>query len=130
MNTHVGLFAAEPEVLVRFYTEKMNFVEAGRRVIPQSMMQPIFGLEVDCEMIKLRLDDTTLEIFAPLENRLERKREGIAGYNHWGITVADKEDYCLRLERSGVTIIKAEKDGRQIYFIKDPEGNLIEVFDS
>ena len=129
MNTHIGLFAENPEALVRFYVEKLDFQEAGTRLIPKSLMILLFGLDADCEMIKLRRGDIILEIFAPEGMELRRKTDDMSGYNHWGITVKNKGDYCHRLEQKGVTVIKAEKGGRFIYFIKDPEGNRIEVFD-
>lgn len=130
MNTHIGLFAENAEALTRFYVEMLGFEEAGRRVISKSLMVPIFGLSDDCEMIKLRQGDTILEIFSPVGPK-PRVSNGIrAGYNHWGITVANREEYCTRLEQQGVTVIRAEKEGRNIYFIKDPEGNRIEVFDA
>ena len=130
MNTHIGLFAENPEILVRFYEEKLDFQEAGTRLVPKSLMTPIFGLDADSKMIKLRKGDIILEIFAPEGIELRRKTDDMFGYNHWGITVANKEDYCLRLGQRGVPVIKAGADGRFIYFIKDPEGNRIEVFEA
>jgi catechol 2,3-dioxygenase-like lactoylglutathione lyase family enzyme len=50
------------------------------------------------------------------------------GYNHWALGVGDKEMFVRGLEKKGVRILKLEGTGRFIFFVKDPEGNLIEIY--
>ena len=81
-------------------------------------------------MAKLSHDDFGLEIFwFTGGNCLVFSAGGWSpGYNHFSIEVGNKQRFCERLAReSGVKIIKIERSGSYTYFIKDPDGNLIEV---
>jgi len=128
-NIHIGLFAQDAKKMLDFYTRKLGFTASEERQLPASIMTSIFGLDSECLMVKLKLDDIVLEIFSPANIVLTPSRENKSGYNHWGITVADKAEYCRRLEKNGVEIIKTSYKERFVYFIRDPEGNLIEVFE-
>ncbi len=44
------------------------------------------------------------------------------------MTVEDKELFCRDMAARNVEVIKVENKSRFIYFLKDPDGNLIEVF--
>ena len=70
-----------------------------------------------------------IEIFVPQSGRLDDKITPLQGYNHWGLGVEDKELFVRELESNGVPVLKLEGTGRFIYFIKDPEGNLIEIYE-
>jgi len=126
---HIGLISGNAEMLVKFYTEKLGFKENGARLIPASLMKQLFGLNCECQMTKLVLGEIVLEIFNPMGIDISLRREDTSGLNHWGLNVSDKESLCRDLASKGVEIIKAPNKDRYIYFIKDPEGNRIEVFD-
>lgn len=128
-NIHLGLFALDAKKIINFYTGKLGFTAEEERKVPESIMSSVFGLDSDCLMVKLRLEGIVLEIFSPDNTALVPRIKQSAGYNHWGITVADKVEYCRRLADNGVEIIKTAYKERFVYFIKDPEGNLIEVFE-
>lgn len=126
---HIGLITGNADILVKFYTEKLGFKESGARLIPAALMKKLFGLTSECQMTKLVLGEIVLEIFNPGGIDISLKREDTSGLNHWGLNVLDKESFCRDLAGKGVEIIKAPYKDRYIYFIKDPEGNRIEVFD-
>jgi catechol 2,3-dioxygenase-like lactoylglutathione lyase family enzyme len=54
--------------------------------------------------------------------------ERCAGINHWGMNVRDKDAAIRGFEKKGIPIIKFDARGKWIYFIKDPDGNLIEIY--
>ncbi len=126
---HIGLISGNADLLVKFYTNKIGFKESGNRLIPASLMKQLFGLTCECQMTKLVLGEIVLEIFSPRGIDISLRTEDISGLNHWGLNVSDKESFCRDLASKGVDIIKAPNKDRYIYFIKDPEGNRIEVFD-
>lgn len=126
---HIGLFALDAKKLLDFYTSQLGFAASEERQVPANIMSSVFGLDSDCLMVKLRLDDIVLEIFSPESIVLKPSIKKSGGYNHWGITVADKAEYCRQLAKKGVEIIKTPYKERFVYFIRDPEGNLIEVFE-
>jgi catechol 2,3-dioxygenase-like lactoylglutathione lyase family enzyme len=124
---HIGLFAAQPDRLIDFYINKLGFILEAEKEVPQYLMRRVFDVNSSCRLIKLRRGDAVLEIFSC--SHLNRKRLGDRnlGFNHWGLGVDDKEAFCLEVERKGVTLLKIDMNGRFIIFIKDPEGNLIEL---
>jgi catechol 2,3-dioxygenase-like lactoylglutathione lyase family enzyme len=129
---HIGLFSRDPNGLVSFYVEKMGFQQLGTKTISEDWMTRIFGLQASCQLIKLRLGSAILEIFAPspgAEN-VGSRITAFEGYNHWALGVNDKESFVHDLEARGVPLVKLQATERFIYFVKDPEGNLIEIYQS
>jgi len=129
MCHHIGLFSQNPESLVSFYTEKLDFEHQGTKSISADWMTRIFGMPDACQLIKLRFGSAVVEIFAPRTGGLDNRTTPSVGYNHWGFGVEDKEAYVSRLEKKGVPVLKLEGTGKFIYFIKDPEENLIEIYE-
>lgn len=128
-GTHVGLFTNHPEELIQFYTQKLGFEQGESRIIPADFMNQVFGVPAICQMTKLKYDTVILEVFSPENLELKLSSLPSAGYNHWGLAVDDKEQFCQALVQKGVKVIKAQYKDRFIYFIQDPEENRIEVFE-
>jgi len=126
---HIGLFSQYPDKLLPFYTEKLGFESQGSKSISKEWMIQIFGMPAACQLIKLRYGSAVVEIFVPRVEGLKNRITPSVGYNHWGLSVEDKEAYVRRLEKVGVPILKLEGTGKFIYFIRDPEGNLIEIYE-
>jgi catechol 2,3-dioxygenase-like lactoylglutathione lyase family enzyme len=126
---HIGLFSQNPEELVRFYTEKMDFEPQGSKSISKEWMTQIFGMTAPCLLIKLLFGSVALEIFVPQSKKLKGRIIPSEGYNHWGLGVEDKEAFVDKIEKKGIPVLKLEAVGRFIYFVKDPEGNLIEIYE-
>lgn len=126
---HIGLFTQNPGILVPFYTDKLGFVYLGTKSISKEWMRRIFGVPAECKLIKLSYDTAVVEIFVPQSGKLEAMIRPARGYNHWGLGVDDKESFVRELERRGVSVLKLEGSGRFIYFVKDPEGNLVEIYE-
>jgi catechol 2,3-dioxygenase-like lactoylglutathione lyase family enzyme len=92
-------------------------------------MTQIFNMPAVCQLIKLQLDSAVVEIFVPQAARMSEQISPSLGYNHWGLGVEDKQEFVRVLEKRNVPVLKLEGTGRYIYFIKDPEGNLIEIYE-
>ena len=126
---HIGLFGQDPESLVSFYVEKLGFEHEGSKIISADWMDKIFGIPDACRLIKLVLGSAVVEIFVPQSGGSVCRTASSRGYNHWGLGVGNKETYVSRLEKKGVPLLKLEGTGKTIYFVKDPEGNLIEIYE-
>ena len=127
---HLGLISDNSSALIRFYTEKLGFSEGESRTIPRDLVQNIFALPVECRMTKLHREDITLEVFSPLGLELTPWADTHAGYNHFGLWVEDKKQFCDQLKEQGVEVIEAPYKDRVVYFVKDPDGNRIEIFEA
>lgn len=126
---HIGLFSKYPDKLMPFYMEKLGFEHLGTKSISKEWMTQIFGMPAACRLIKLHYGSAVVEIFVPQGGDLNDRIPPSVGYNHWGLGVEDKEAYVRRLEKKGVPVLKLEGTGKFIYFIKDPEGNSIEIYE-
>ena len=126
---HIGLFSSQPEELIAFYVEKLGFERGESRFLSKDLMGQIFAVPADCRMTKLFFGEIALEVFTLEGGDLKSRSVDTSGYNHWGLTVEDKEMFCAEAEERGAEVIKVARNDRFIYFIKDPEGNLIEVFE-
>ena len=127
---HMGIFSNNPQGLIGFYTEKLGFSQHATKMVSRSIMEPVFGLSSPCSLTKLTLDGIVIEIISPENGQLKKGGQNTSGYNHWGLGVPDKERYCQSLEKQGIPVIRIEKNGGYVAFIKDPDGNLIEIYEA
>jgi catechol 2,3-dioxygenase-like lactoylglutathione lyase family enzyme len=126
---HLGLISNHPEDMIRFYSEKLGFIEGESRTIPRELVQSLFGIPVECRMTKLHRGEITLEVFSPPGLELVPCSDRQAGYNHFGLWVDDRRQFCRKLAERGVEVIEAPYKDRFVFFVKDPDGNRIEIFE-
>jgi catechol 2,3-dioxygenase-like lactoylglutathione lyase family enzyme len=127
---HIGIFTEDPPRLIQYYTQGLGFVEGETRILSPDLTAKIFGIKDECRLTKLTQDQAVIEIFAPMHSTLDEHRNRSAGYNHWALEVEDKEAYVRILEKRDVPVRKIDNKGRMIYFVSDPDGNLIEIYES
>jgi len=127
---HFGICTNSPQKMIKFYKEKLDFEEEKAKLVPRELMEQIFGIPSACTLTKLKLGQIILEIISPQNFNLKKREFDISGYNHWGLGVKKKEEFCQSLKDRGVPVLEVESKGRYIFFIKDPEGNLIEIYES
>jgi len=127
---HIGLFASDPEGLIAFYSEKIGFEKGEKRSIPAEVTQQIFGIKSRCSLTKLVYGSVVLEVFSLEDTKLEEKPTASKGYNHWGLAVNERESFIAALEDNDVPVIRIESRGRCVFFIRDPEDNLVEIFEA
>ena len=126
---HFGILARNPEKLKEFYIEKLGFEEGETRLLPADLVNQIFSIPSPCYLTKLKRGSLVLELFSLTEIEAEERKSATAGYNHWGLGVEDKERFVEDLKQQDVSVMEIEHSGRTIYFVKDPEGNLIEIYE-
>jgi len=124
---HIGIFTNHAQRLLSFYVKKMGFKEVGEEILPKSIMKSIFGIASECRFITLAASRARIELFQLLPARLKKKEKTFTGYNHWGYVVDNREKFCRQLEKKKVRIIKVLRKDHFVYFIKDPDGNMIEI---
>ena len=127
---HLGIFTNNPQTLIRFYTEKLGFDQGATKLVSGELMDRIFGIPSPCTLTKLKLGQSVLEVIAPQNLNVKRRDFDVSGYNHWALGVADKKKFCQKLKQKGVAVLEVEREDRKIFFVKDPEGNLIEIYES
>ena len=124
---HLGLFVHDLERMTRFYVQRLGFSLDRDYTVEKEMMQKIFALNSACRIRYLNLRGFGMELFCFYEIKLNRLQPKQPGLNHWTLLVEDKDKFCRDLEKKRIKIIKIPKPHGFTYFIRDPEGNLIEV---
>ena len=126
---HIGIITNNPQELIRFYTEKIGFKKEATKIVPETLMRDIFNISSPCKLTKLKYGQVAIEIISPQDCKLSQKESSIKGYNHWSLGVADKKAFCQELIKRDVPVMNIENKGRFVCFIKDPDENLIEIYE-
>ncbi len=126
---HFGILARNPGELKEFYIECLGFEEEETRLLPADLVNQIFRIPAPCYLTKLRRGSLIIEVFSLTDLQSHNRETTTAGYNHWGLGVEDKLRFIRDLKQKNVPVIEIEHSGRMIYFVKDPEGNLIEIYE-
>lgn len=125
---HIGIFTGHHKRLLDFYRSALGFKKEYQTILPGEVMYPIFGIPHECHMVKLIGGGIALEIFWLDDYKLKSAGRWMSGYNHFGLEVKGRDRFIKRLKtRFKAKIIKADRGGHFVYFIRDPDGNLIEV---
>jgi len=123
---HIGLFTNNYKGLLSFY-KKLGFREEKKEILPKSIVKKIFNIQSECIFGRLVSGNVKIELFQLLSAKSKRKQSGYIGYDHWGYCVGDVEKFCRSLKRKKIKIIEVKRNSHRVYFIKDPDGNLIEI---
>lgn len=125
---HVGLFTNDSKRLIKFYTGILGFkIEKAMDLTPE-LMKAIFNISISCEMTSLTNEDTLLEIFKGKNGELAPRVDGMTGINHFVFYTQDNAKTAAELESKKVPVIRVKKsEDKTVIFIKDPDGNRIEL---
>jgi len=131
---HLGFFTNDADRLVDFYRDAFGFAVEKEDILPSSVVRQIFGISASCRFIKLAagghfLSPVKLELFQPLARKLGRRRNGLVGCNHWGLRVGDRMEFVRAFRKQGISVIEARRGKHSVYFVRDPDGNRIELRD-
>jgi len=126
---HFGILARNPSELKEFYVKQLGFEEGETRLLPAELVDQIFSIPSPSRLTKLKRGSLVLEVFSLTDIDTQERKSATVGYNHWGMGVEDKERFVKNLKRKGIPVMEIEHSGRMIFFVRDPEGNLIEIYE-
>jgi len=124
---HIGIFTDHYQRLVNFYIQKLGFVKEKEERLSKSLMQSVFGVASEGNFSRLVSGDVRIEIFSLVKSSLLKRSNRTLGYNHWALCVTDTKKFLSGLTRKGVKIISIKRNDHFVFFVKDPDGNRIEI---
>lgn len=125
---HIGFFTAHPKRILNFYITQLGFVKDAEAILPKNIVYSIFRIPSSCFMVKLVKQDICLEIFWMKHYTLKVKSKDTSGYNHFGIEIENREQFCNRLSNKfKIKATKVKRGDHYNYFIRDPDKNIIEI---
>ena len=126
---HIALFVANLDKVSRFYVSKLGFKSCRDFVVDRNTIRSIFRINSQAQMRLLERDNFNVELIYFPNSKLSKRNNKTAGYNHWTMLVKNKKHFCSTLKKKKVPVIKVARPGGHVFFIQDPEGNLIEIKD-
>jgi catechol 2,3-dioxygenase-like lactoylglutathione lyase family enzyme len=126
---HIGFFTNNADKLIEFYTGTLKFTLKQESILASAMTRAIFGIDSDCRFVKLVHNDFMLELFEPLSTKAHEAISTVSRLNHWGYCVENREEFVQNLREKDVPVIEIKKNDRTVYFVTDPDTNLIEIRD-
>ena len=119
---HPAFHVRNLEAVLDFYCNQLGFEEMFRLYHPDGQLWIIY----------LRINDATyLELFPEGVEATPQPPKAV-GFSHLCLTVDEMDQKVAELERRGVVLdrpIKVGMDGNRQAWIKDPEGNRIELME-
>jgi len=116
---HIAVQTADAERAARFYIEALGFSDRGRLEVPGAGT-----------LIFVELNGVKIEFFSggkvPKESEWGSDQ---VGYKHLCLLAEDVIEETARLKALGVEFLMDPKDvaGLRVSFLKDPDGNVIEL---
>jgi catechol 2,3-dioxygenase-like lactoylglutathione lyase family enzyme len=125
---HVGLSVSDLDRAQRFYEDGLGMTEQSRFEVPGPGIRGVILATADGACIELleRPGSTRAATYADPPDAILGQ-----GYGHWALGVEDLEAACAQLVAAGAEVVWNPRDapqpGARMAYLRDPEGNLIEL---
>lgn len=124
---HIGILTNNAERLIKFYKANLGFRLISAENLSPNIVKKLFKINTTCCFYRLKFDDLLLEIFQPHKKFKKISFREYNGIHHFGFRIRNRENFIKRLRAKKVKIITIKRNERKVYFIKDPDGNMIEI---
>jgi catechol 2,3-dioxygenase-like lactoylglutathione lyase family enzyme len=124
---HVGLSVADLDAQSRFYEEALGFVEIYRNDLHGGQIRTaILRSKAGAQLELIERAGSTAQYFTdPIDGA------GTQGYFHWALAVDDLDTAFESITSAGaapvITPTNAARPGIRFAYVRDPEGNLVEL---
>ncbi len=118
---HVGLTCSSEKKADRFYGSLFGLEKQEPKTVPADTANPIFGIDVDLNVINYTGDGVRFEVFLSESNITKRP------IDHICIEVENLEAFVDQCRKKGVKVNRVPRGESRVTFIEDFDGNLFEV---
>ena len=123
MLQHVALEMRDENEAALFFTEILALSKLKSMTWSSEHNKAIFGNDEALELLMYGNEHICVEVFLT-------GRPVTPTYRHLCLSVADRETFVSKCRAHRLTIITAQKGGRQLLFVRDFSGNLYEIKES
>ncbi len=124
---HIGITCSDINRSERFYLEHFGLKKIKEIDAPAAWMKNIFNINSPAKLVYLKSEDAVIELFHFSEAGL---KPTLGSISHFALTVKNRKHAFEKFKNDGFkTIFNDKGDGDYTYFIKDPDGVLIELKD-
>lgn len=123
---HLGITCSDIKRSEKFYVENFGLKKISEKGESAEVIKKIFGIDSSAKFIYLKAGNSLIELFEFPE--AENLKRAMGNINHFALSVGNRQEAYERLKSKGIeTILIDRGDGRFTYFVKDPDGVLIEL---
>ncbi|HDM67245.1 MAG TPA: VOC family protein [Thermoplasmatales archaeon] len=118
---HIALQRGDRERAIVFFTKLLGYKLVKTSRLPVHLSREIFDIEDEPEVLFFtNEEDTSFEVFIT--------KHGVTqDFSHVCLVVPDLELFCRRCRDLGLRPFFVEKNGKQLVFVRDEDGNLFEI---
>jgi len=128
---HVALIVSNLETSLNFYVEFLGLKVKREFELNEAESRALFNVSSPARAIQLIMDEGMLELF-DFKRGIDRvdwfSSPPKNGLFHFAIQIKlPVDEFIDRAGQGGIPVLSIARGGRYVYFIKDPDGVLIEV---
>jgi catechol 2,3-dioxygenase-like lactoylglutathione lyase family enzyme len=123
---HVGITCSDIRRSEKFYVQYFGLENVREIDVPAAIIKKIFGIDSSARLIYLKGGNSIVELFDFPEAKDQKPMMG--NISHIALAVGKPGELFEKLKKDGVETILIDKgSGKYTYFIKGPDGVLIEL---
>jgi catechol 2,3-dioxygenase-like lactoylglutathione lyase family enzyme len=119
---HIAVFCRSARESDAFYGNLLGLKKVNSRILPSTLIEKIFGIRVELELINYENDDIRFEVFIG-----DDTYSNPCNIGHVCLEVGDREAFIKKCKTMNLKVNKIYRDESFILFISDYEGNLFEI---
>lgn len=124
---HVGITCSDIKKSERFYIGNFGLENIREMDVPAEITKKIFGIDSLAKIIFLKAGNSIIELFDFPEAKL---KPAMGTISHIALSVGNPKEVFDKMKGIGIETILIDKgNGKYNYFVKDPDGVLIELKD-
>jgi catechol 2,3-dioxygenase-like lactoylglutathione lyase family enzyme len=119
---HIAVHSKSKENAIKFYKDLLGFEIAYEFNVQNKIAEKIFEIAEDFKVIMFEQNNLFVEVF--VSNNFKSEGKSI---NHFCIEIKNRQEFLSNCRQKNVNVTSIDRGDRITVFIKDYDGNLIEV---
>ena len=126
---HVGITVSDWDRATHFYSNVLGLPKIRSFVISAGEMLAMYGINSKSRVDVYRVGNDAIEIISCEKRNIIRNKQRTDQYGicHFGMRVRERKRFSDSLKDKGVEVITLMREGREKVYVKDPDGNIIEL---
>ncbi len=126
MVNHIGIFVNNLKAMLDFYETVLGMKRHHHFTVEAKNIKDLFGVEYPAEVWVLEAENINIELIRLLKTE-SGKPEIVNGLHHIAFKIAQPEEIVNQARDLGLPVNRTFHKDHMVYFIKDLEGNSIEI---
>lgn len=122
---HIGITCSNLRKSEKFYIEHFDLENVHEMDVAAETIKKIFGINSKAKLVFLKGENSIVELFDFPEAKI---KPSMGSITHLALSVENPKEIFEKMKAKGIENIMIDKGNNQYaYFIKDPDGVLVEL---